>query len=68
MMAENATQILNASQIAQKIERMAWQVQELSFGHHTLLLAGIVPKGNILAERLASHLQKTAHRVWNLLR
>lgn len=60
MMAENATQILNASQIAQKIERMAWQVQELSFGHHTLLLAGIVPKGNILAERLAIHLQKNS--------
>lgn len=44
--------ILNQSQIAHKIDRIAYQILEDNFDESELVIAGIVDRGYVLAERL----------------
>jgi len=52
--------ILNSTQIQQKIDRIAYQVLEDNFDEEEILIAGILPRGNHVAERLKVILDKIA--------
>ncbi|MEO6851218.1 MAG: phosphoribosyltransferase, partial [Mucilaginibacter sp.] len=52
--------ILNQHQIAQKIDRIAYQLLEDNFDEEEIILAGILPKGNYIAEQLKEILDKIA--------
>jgi pyrimidine operon attenuation protein/uracil phosphoribosyltransferase len=59
-MTSTKTLILNANQIQQKIDRIAYQIYENNFEEKEIIIAGISPKGFILAERLAENLKEIA--------
>jgi pyrimidine operon attenuation protein/uracil phosphoribosyltransferase len=52
--------ILNQQQIQQKIDRIAYQILEDNFDEEEILIAGILPGGNKIAERLKVILDKIA--------
>ena len=52
--------ILNSKQIQQKIDRIAYQVLEDNFDEEEILIAGILPRGNHIAERLKKILDEIA--------
>lgn len=49
--------ILDKTQIQQKIDRIAYQILEDNFDEKEIVLAGIVPRGNTLAERLKNKIE-----------
>ena len=55
-MNSSTTLVLNAQQIEQKICRMAWEVLEKNYQESHIIIAGISPKGSILAQRLSKYL------------
>jgi len=59
-MLSSETRILTASQVRQKIKRMAFQLYENNFEEKQLILAGISPNGYVLAELLAAELRQIA--------
>lgn len=59
-MSEKRIPILNHQQIQQKLDRIAYQVLEDNFDETELVIAGILPRGNFLAERLKAILEKIA--------
>jgi pyrimidine operon attenuation protein/uracil phosphoribosyltransferase len=59
-MPEKKILILNEHQIAQKIDRIAYQLLEDNFDEEEIIIAGILPKGNYIAERLKEILDKIA--------
>ena len=52
--------ILNQHQIAQKIDRIAYQLLEDNFDEEEVIIAGILPKGNYIAAQLKEILYKIA--------
>jgi pyrimidine operon attenuation protein/uracil phosphoribosyltransferase len=52
--------VLNQQQIQQKIDRIAYQVLEDNLDETEIVIAGILPRGNFLAERLKQVLDKIA--------
>ena len=52
--------ILNQHQIEQKIDRIAYQVLEDNFDEEEIIIAGILPRGNYLADRLKAILDRIA--------
>ena len=52
----STTLVLNAHQIEQKLCRMAWEILEKNHQESHIVIAGISPKGSILAQRLSKHL------------
>ena len=52
----STTLVLNAQQIEQKLCRMAWEILEKNHQESHIVIAGISPKGSILAQRLSKHL------------
>lgn len=52
------TQILNAVQIDQKLNRMAYQIYETNFSEKELLIVGIDGNGYKVANEIASRLKK----------
>ena len=52
--------ILDQHQIEQKIVRIAYQLLEDNFDEEEIIIAGILPKGNYIAERLKKILDKIA--------
>jgi pyrimidine operon attenuation protein/uracil phosphoribosyltransferase len=52
--------ILNQQQMQQKIDRIAYQVLEDNFDEEEILIAGILPRGNHIAERLKKILDEIA--------
>lgn len=52
--------ILNSQQIQQKIDRIAYQILEDNFDEPEIMVAGILPRGNIIAHRLKLILDKIA--------
>ena len=52
----STTLVLNAQQIEQKLCRMAWEVLEKNHQESHIVIAGISPKGSILAQRLSKYL------------
>jgi pyrimidine operon attenuation protein/uracil phosphoribosyltransferase len=59
-MSEKQLLILNQQQIQQKIDRIAYQVLEDNFDEEEILIAGILPRGNKIAERLKDILDNIA--------
>lgn len=57
-MAEKKSKILDKIQIAQKIDRMAYQIIENNFDEKELILIGLRVQGFFLAERLKKVLNK----------
>lgn len=51
-MANKKILVLNAQQIQQKIDRIAYQVLEDNLDETDIIIAGILPRGNFVAERL----------------
>ncbi len=60
MKAEKKLLILDQHQIEQKIDRIAYQLLEDNFDEEEIIIAGILPKGNYIAERLKKILDKIA--------
>jgi pyrimidine operon attenuation protein / uracil phosphoribosyltransferase len=52
--------ILDQHQIEQKLVRIAYQLLEDNFEEEEIIIAGILPKGNYIAERLKKILDKIA--------
>ena len=52
--------ILNSTQIQQKIDRIAYQILEDNFDEQEILIAGILPRGNHIAERIKTVLDGIA--------
>ncbi|RCH55537.1 phosphoribosyltransferase [Mucilaginibacter hurinus] len=52
--------ILNSQQIQQKIDRIAYQILEDNFDEDEIILAGILPRGNLVAQRLKDILENIA--------
>lgn len=52
------TSILNATQIQQKVERMAWQLLEMHHTEKELVLVGIANNGHELANRMRTVLER----------
>lgn len=59
-MASKKLLILNAQQIQQKIDRIAYQVLEDNFDEDEILIAGILPRGNHIASRIKKILDEIA--------
>ena len=56
-MSTTQTLVLNAQQMSQKIQRMAWEIYEQNHAEKKLLsVAGIAKRGFVLAERIAKTL------------
>ena len=56
-MTSTKTQVLNDSQVRQKIRRMAFQIYENNFAEKTLVIAGIDGQGYSLAREIARELE-----------
>ena len=59
-MKEKKLLILDKHQIAQKLDRIAYQLLEDNYDEQEIIIAGIMPRGNYLAERLKKILDKIA--------
>ncbi|MDN5283793.1 MAG: phosphoribosyltransferase [Mucilaginibacter sp.] len=59
-MSEKKLLILNQQQIQQKIDRIAYQILEDNFDEQEILIAGILPRGNHIAERIKTILDDIA--------
>jgi pyrimidine operon attenuation protein/uracil phosphoribosyltransferase len=59
-MSTQKLRILNQQQIQQKIDRIAYQILEDNFDEKEIILAGMLPRGNHLAERLKKILDEIA--------
>jgi pyrimidine operon attenuation protein/uracil phosphoribosyltransferase len=59
-MSEKKLLILNRQQIQQKLDRMAYQILEDNFDEEEILIAGILPRGNHIAQRLKTILDNIA--------
>jgi pyrimidine operon attenuation protein/uracil phosphoribosyltransferase len=59
-MSDKKILILNQQQIQQKIDRIAYQILEDNFDEKEILIAGILPRGHHVAERLKAILDKIA--------
>ncbi|MGY4535730.1 pyrimidine operon attenuation protein/uracil phosphoribosyltransferase [Mucilaginibacter sp. UYNi724] len=59
-MSDKKILILNQQQIQQKIDRIAYQILEDNFDETEILIAGILPRGNHIAQRLKTILDKIA--------
>src|ERR1700710_2025632 len=59
-MSDKKLLILNQQQIQQKIDRIAYQILEDNFDEQEILIAGILPRGNHIAERIKTVLDGIA--------
>src|ERR1051325_1177430 len=57
-MPSSKTLILNARQIQQRIDRIAYQIYENYYQEKDIIIAGIASNGYILAERIAKKLKE----------
>src|SRR3954469_2026138 len=55
---EQRTLLLDDKQITQRLNRLAWQIFEDNVSENTIVLAGIVKNGFIVAEKIAELLRK----------
>ena len=60
-MAVKKLLILNKKQIQQRIDRMAYQILEDNLGEEELIMAGIVDKGYVIAQRLKTFVINLFH-------
>ena|ERR1700754_1767349 len=66
-MSEKKLLILNQQQIQQKIDRIAYQILEDNFDEQEILIAGILPRGNHIAQRIKNILDGIAPFTTKLL-
>ena len=66
-MPEKKLLILNQQQIQQKIDRIAYQILEDNFDEQEILIAGILPRGDHIAERIKRILDNIAPFTTTLL-
>ena len=59
-MSEKQILVLNQQQIQQKIDRIAYQILEDNFDEEEIVIAGILPSGDIIARRLKAILDDIA--------
>jgi pyrimidine operon attenuation protein/uracil phosphoribosyltransferase len=59
-MSEKKLLILNQQQIQQKLDRIAYQILEDNFDEEEILIAGILPRGDNIANRLKTILDGIA--------
>lgn len=59
-MSEKKLLILNKQQIQQKVDRIAYQILEDNFDEKEIFIAGMLPRGNLLAARLKKILDEIA--------
>lgn len=59
-MPETKTLILNAAQIQQRIDRIAYQIYENNYLEKEVVIAGIEKSGYVFAKRIAERLQKVS--------
>ena len=59
-MSQKKLLILNQQQIQQKIDRIAYQILEDNFDEQEILIAGMLPRGTHIAQRLKDILDKIA--------
>ncbi len=52
--------ILNHQQIQQKLDRIAYQILEDNLNEQEIVIAGILPQGSLIAQRLKSRLDQIA--------
>ncbi|RYY34872.1 MAG: phosphoribosyltransferase [Sphingobacteriaceae bacterium] len=52
--------ILNSQQIQQKLDRIAYQLLEDNFDEEEVIIAGILPRGNLVAQRIKTILDDIA--------
>ena len=52
------TLVLNKSQLAQKIDRLAWQIYEQNYKEKEIIIAGIANNGVLIAKRIAEKLSE----------
>lgn len=57
-MSKTQTLVLDKKQIAQKINRIAWQIYEDNFSEKEIMVAGIEKTGFLLAQRISAVLEK----------
>lgn len=57
-MTSTTTQVLSKVQVAQKIDRIAYQVYENNHNEKEIIIAGIAGNGQKMAERLARSVEK----------
>ena len=50
------TLVLNKAQLAQKIDRLAWQIYEQNYREKEIIIAGIANNGVLIAKRIAEKL------------
>ena len=50
------TLVLNKRQLAQKIDRLAWQIYEQNYKEKEIIIAGIANRGVLIAKRIAEKL------------
>lgn len=50
------TLVLNKAQLAQKIDRLAWQIYEQNYKEKEIIIAGIANNGVLIAKRIAEKL------------
>src|ERR1700744_3109246 len=59
-MSDQKLLILNQQQIQQKIDRIAYQILEDNFDESEVLIAGMLPRGTHIAQRLKNILDEIA--------
>jgi len=57
-MTATTTQVLNKLQVAQKIDRIAYQIYENNHSEKEIIIAGIAGNGQLLAEKLSKAVEK----------
>ena len=57
-MNNTQTLVLDAQQMEQKINRMAWELYEQNHNEENIIIAGIAKRGYVLAERIANILSE----------
>jgi len=55
------TRILDASQVNQKLIRLAWQVYEHNADEQEIIIVGIAERGFVLAKKLARYIEKISN-------
>ena len=55
-MSTTQTLVLDAQQMSQKIQRMAWEIYEQNHAEKNIIVAGIAKRGFVLAKRIAKKL------------
>lgn len=66
-MDSNKTLILNSNQIDQKIRRIAFEIYEDNFGEESVIIAGIMNSGYVMAKKLEATLKEVCSLKTNLV-